>query len=287
MESNESAQAAAWPLYPYVLAETENFAAVFKPPRMHSAPLGRAEGGSLLEWYARRFPGVMGLRGRKECEGGLAHRLDYETSGLALLAKTQKALDSLLAQQAAGAFVKEYCAICRKGAAPPPGYPPPPSPERASGKGQWDREIAACGAAPFPSRGFPIESFFRPYGPGRKQVRPALEGARGEIARDRGGYYRTEIFQRDAPEPGSPSPLAKIAARLSRGFRHQVRCHLAWIGLPILNDPLYGARPETAAPPSPAPFMALRATALLFGDPETGALREYRVPALEYPAIYM
>jgi len=246
---------------PYILAETGDFAVVFKPPRMHCAPLRAGEGGTLLDWYAASFPGVVELRGRKKGEGGLLHRLDFETNGLVLFAKNQGSLDRLLAQQAGGNFSKEYLAICRKAASPPPSFPPPPV--RLGGLD-----------------GFAVESFFRPFGPGRKQVRPVVGAGGGETATDRGGPYRTEVFGVSNHGPGDP---VRFAVRLKRGFRHQVRCHLAWIGFPILNDPLYDPRLGPAA----EGFLALRAIGLSFYDPRSGDPLEFRVGPLELPANSM
>ena len=31
----------------------------------------------------------------------------------------------------------------------------------------------------------------------------------------------------------------EVLCKISKGFRHQVRNHLAWIGLPVINDPVY------------------------------------------------
>jgi len=257
---------------PRIVGETEDFAVVFKPPRMHSAPL-RSEGGTLLDWYAAAFPPAADLRGRKIGEGGLLHRLDFETSGLVLFAKNQKSLDCLLAQQAAGKFAKEYSALCRESAHLPSSFPPPPAHLPV-------RELIARGGLVFV-----IESFFRPFGPGRKQVRPvvaaAVEAAAGKVAHDRGVCYRTEITAVSEPRLGEgdlPGCL-RFAAKLTRGFRHQVRCHLAWIGFPILNDPLYG-EPQASAQDSDCgaeSFLALFANALSFSDPSSGEPREYRI----------
>jgi 23S rRNA-/tRNA-specific pseudouridylate synthase len=63
-----------------------------------------------------------------------------------------------------------------------------------------------------------------------------------------------------------------ITVRIKRGFRHQIRCHLSWIGYPILNDPLYGSQPFQADD-----FLALCAQALFFIDPDSGLEREYRI----------
>jgi 23S rRNA pseudouridine1911/1915/1917 synthase len=218
---------------------------------MHCAPLKQKTGETLLEWYAGFFPSVLDIVGRKEIEGGLVHRLDFETQGLTLFAKNQDSYEFFQALQNSGDFIKEYGALCVKRDASVSGFPAPPDltgfpqPDISSGKP------------------FVIESFFRPFGPGRKQVRPvaAIEKKHREIARDQGDCYRTEI-----------SGLADnfFTVRIRRGFRHQIRCHLSWIGYPVLNDPLYGSRPSEAA------FLALCGQALFFTDPGSGLRREYR-----------
>jgi 23S rRNA pseudouridine1911/1915/1917 synthase len=67
---------------------------------------------------------------------------------------------------------------------------------------------------------------------------------------------------------------------LKRGFRHQIRCHLAWTGFPILNDPVYGGA-ESAE--SAQGFLALSAAGLFFEDPRDKSPREYRIHPLEIP----
>lgn len=243
---------------PRIVADTEDCAVVWKPPRMHCAPLRHNSGDTLLEWYAALFPSVLDLAGRKAGEGGLLHRLDYETRGLVLFAKNQRALEFLQSRQEAGGFVKEYHAVCAPAAAALSGFPhPPPAPG-------------------FPlTEPFVIASYFRPWGPGRKQVRPAAAQSAGrrESAGDRGMPYRTEIINaEDTASFGALSARA-FTIRLKRGFRHQIRCHLAWIGFPIVNDPLYA---PVEARGSGGGILALDARALSFPDPRTGELREYR-----------
>ena len=134
-----------------------------------------------------------------------------------------------------------------------------------------------------------MESFFRPFGVGRKQVRPVVDAGckrlmRREIARDQGGCYRTEIVGvsgQSLCEGDLPGRFG-FAVRLRRGFRHQVRCHLAWLGYPILNDPLYDCDNEPMDG-----ILALRAGGLFFCDPESGRPLEYRIPALELTANSM
>ncbi|MCL2608923.1 MAG: RNA pseudouridine synthase [Treponema sp.] len=239
---------------PRIIDENGDFAVLFKPARMHCAPVKGGEGRTLLAWYARSFPPVLELVGKKVGEGGLLHRLDFETSGLVLVARNRAALDGLLAQQSQGGFVKEYRAVCRNPGPPPDSFPPSPG---------------------FPGRPFSIESFFRPFGPGRKQVRPVtdLPKGRADVAGDRGRPYRTEITEIAGPAAGFPGHF-RCTARLARGFRHQVRCHLAWVGCPIRGDPLYGD-PLTDDPDQENPFLALHAVGLFFEDPSSGRSLEY------------
>jgi len=260
---------------PYIVDETEDFAVVFKPPRMHCAPvtLSAGDGDTLLNWYATTFPQVMELHGRKKGEGGLLHRLDFETNGLVLFAKNQKSLDRLLVQQAEGNFAKEYSAICRKNTSDETAARSfPPSPLNFHGQ-----------------ESFAIESFFRPFGPGRKQVRPVVGTGGTETAKDQGGYYRTEVLGVSGKGPceGDSRGYFRFIVKLKRGFRHQVRCHLAWIGYPILNDPLYGTHGNLRDEEATKGFLALRAGGLSFYDPGNGRPLDYRVVRLELPANSM
>jgi 23S rRNA pseudouridine1911/1915/1917 synthase len=245
---------------PVICHETENFAVVFKPPRMHTDPIGQdaplkrdgKEGcaETLLDWYAKIFPPIMELSGRKENEGGLLHRLDFETQGLVLFAKNQQTLENLLAQQKQGNLIKEYGAICQK-SEPQPGAV----------------EFSVDRSPPLV-----IESYFRPYGPGRKEVRPVTkEHIKGkEIAKDGDAYYKTEITGIEKKQVDNMDEVYHFTVRLRRGFRHQIRCHLAWVGYPVLNDPLYGKGEVNG-------FLALQATGLFFDDPKSNEPFQFRI----------
>lgn len=276
---------------PFLVTVEDPFLVVYKPPRMHSSPLKRSAVGvpggapagkcvsgeqTLLDWCVRFFPEVTAVRGRNPWEGGLLHRLDYETRGLTLIARTQAAFDALLAAGQAGRFVKDYAALTARAAKSLPSMPAPPFPaERLFEAGN--------GLPPVPPGPFTpsaplvsIESAFRPYGPGRKAVRPVPLNFSGEkpgkrvpkeIVLDQGRPYRTGILETKAE-----GELIGFCVRICRGFRHQIRCHLAWLGYPLINDALYGgvSRPEY-------PGLALLAEAIAFPDPLTGAARQFRL----------
>jgi 23S rRNA pseudouridine1911/1915/1917 synthase len=246
---------------PEILEAAGDFLVVYKPPGLHSAPLGG--GPSLFEWCAGRFPELRSLPGRREGEGGLLHRLDYETRGLLLVARTRTGFENLQAQQKGGAFVKEYRALSGGAGEGLPGFPPPPF-------------------SPSPGASFYVESFFRPYGPGRRAVRPAepekagkAEGSetgagkrRKKTASDRGRPYRTGVT-----EFTGTGGLFRFTLRIHRGFRHQIRCHLAWLGYPLLNDGLYGGLPLGDG------ILALEACGITFRDPQSGEPRRYTLAA--------
>jgi 23S rRNA pseudouridine1911/1915/1917 synthase len=241
-----------------VAAETEGFLVVYKPPLMHSAPL--RGGDSLLGWCAERYPETVTPRGPLPREGGLLHRLDYGTWGLVLVARTQEALEALWLQQRQGGFVKEYGALTDSGPQPLlPGFPPPGPPAGPS--------------ATFPLP-FAVESGFRPYGPGGAAVRPVLPGGgsrkRLRVALDQGRPYRTEVLERR--DAGS---ALYFRARIARGFRHQIRCHLSWLGHPVLGDGLYG-QPGGEGEQA----LMLKAQGLFFQDPLTGEKRHYQLPSI-------
>ena len=51
----------------------------------------------------------------------------------------------------------------------------------------------------------------------------------------------------------APDGRLEMRVSLARGFRHQIRAHLAWMGLPLAGDSLYGRRPLAEALPARFP----------------------------------
>src|SRR5512133_3461192 len=148
--------------------EDEFLLALDKAPGIDTAPLsgGRGE-GSLLEEAMDRYPDIARLPGRKACEPGLLHRLDRDTSGLVLIAKTKEAFERLMAAQESRLFVKRYSALCAASKAELPGA----KPERG-------RLEQGC-----------VLSRFRAYGPKGARVAPLGQ----EIAAP-GPVYRTRVL---------------------------------------------------------------------------------------------
>ncbi len=233
-----------------VVYADDHLIAADKPAGQHTAPLREGEAGTLLELILREFPEVSSVPGVKPAEHGLLNRLDRDTSGLVIAARTAEAFGRMQSDFAAGRARKEYLAVCTTTGARAPDAP------------------------------LHVTSRFAPYGPGRRKVR-VVKAARGvgraEAAGARRGGHREATereYRTDVEVLGQREGLVLVRASLARGFRHQVRAHLAHLGLPILGDPLYGtplavgAAPGAAAPA--APRMFLHASAVELPHPADG-----------------
>jgi 23S rRNA pseudouridine1911/1915/1917 synthase len=236
---------------PRIVSETSSCLVLYKPPKMHTAPLRAGKGNTLLDWAACRFPEIQKIKGRKEIEGGLVHRLDYETQGLVLCARTEEAFQMLALEQQSGNIVKEYDAVCHSSSCQNQlGFPPLPA------------EYSLIQNGSVMENAFCIESAFRSFGKGRSEVRPVLQK---DTRHKTSALYRTEILLHE-----NDGTKLFLRIRIRKGFRHQIRCHLAWLGLPILNDSLYGNCDESG-------FLALRASSIKI-NPNLPLRQKYSLP---------
>lgn len=183
--------------------ENRDFLIADKPHDVPTVPLkGQDMEGTLLGMVAASYPDILTVKGINPWENGAVHRLDTATSGLVIFARTQQAYDYLCLIQRDHLMEKTYTAHVE------------PS-ERLRG---FDRPDAKT---------FEIISYFRSYGPKSKQVRPIQDIRRANSP----VLYRTKVT-----DLGDNV----MECVITRGFRHQIRAHLAWAGIPIIGDPLYG-----------------------------------------------
>ncbi|MEM7305881.1 MAG: RluA family pseudouridine synthase [Planctomycetota bacterium] len=88
----------------------EDVAVVAKPAGMMTHPTERYRGGSVSELAVQRFGPLPSISGPEE-RWGIVHRLDRETSGVLVLARTPEALDRLRNQFRARTVDKVYLAL--------------------------------------------------------------------------------------------------------------------------------------------------------------------------------
>jgi 23S rRNA pseudouridine1911/1915/1917 synthase len=91
--------------------ESETLVIVDKPPGVPSAPIRPGELGTIANGLLARYPEMVDI-GFSAREPGLCHRLDTDTSGLLLAARSRVAFDELTTAIRTGAFDKRYLLIC-------------------------------------------------------------------------------------------------------------------------------------------------------------------------------
>lgn len=140
---------------------------------------------------------------------GIVHRLDKDTSGILLVAKNNKALDFLQKQFKAGEVLKKYLALITG--------------NLKTNRGTIETLI---GRAP---KNRKKQKAYSLYGPEAKR-----RGLRKAITE-----YKVL---------GRFKDYTLVEASPKTGRRHQIRCHLSYLGHPIVGDKIYGfknqPRPE-------------------------------------------
>jgi 23S rRNA pseudouridine1911/1915/1917 synthase len=196
-----------------VVFEDETIVVVNKAPGMVTHPAHGATSGTLVNAllaHAGALPG-------EALRAGLVHRLDRDTSGLLVVAKTPKALSTLGKAMQKRYIQREYRGIVA-------GIP-------ADAEGTIE---GAIGRDPRNRQRYAI----------RTEGKPAITH-----------YALRERLQH----------AAELTFRLETGRTHQIRVHLAAVGHPLLNDPVYGRRDSRIA----LPGQALHAWRLAFRHPAT------------------
>lgn len=196
-----------------VIFENEAYAVLYKPRGMPTAPLTEDEEGTLVSWFLKRCPEAALVKGKKDIEAGLVHRLDTATSGLVLIAKSQESYDALNLMQVNNLIKKTYSAFTN-----------------VDNEADLNTDFSRSN---LPYR---ISSQFRTYGPKGKKVFPVFYGMRDFSSTAK--IYTTNIIDINDADDSAP----RVTCTLTQGFRHQVRTHLASIGLPIYGDPLYNGK---------------------------------------------
>jgi 23S rRNA pseudouridine1911/1915/1917 synthase len=195
----QSAAFRAEPMALDIVHEDEQLLVVNKPAGLVVHPAAGNWSGTLLNGLLAHHPGAARL-----ARAGIVHRLDKDTSGLMVVAKTLVAQTALVRAIAAREVRREYLALAHGRGAP--------------GLTVVDRPIGRD----------PVS-----------RVRMAIH-AGGKPART----DATCLASVDLAEPGRVAPVSAWHCRLHSGRTHQIRVHLASIGHPLLADALYGGRPQ-------------------------------------------
>jgi 23S rRNA pseudouridine1911/1915/1917 synthase len=218
-----------------VVHEDASLIVIDKPAGMVVHPGPGAERGTLVAALLHHCgAGLSGIGG--VARPGVVHRIDKDTSGLLVVAKTDAAHAALAAQFAAHDIEREYVAVIRG------------VPDRA------DPRLAGHPAVTFEADGWTrVDAPIARSRADRKKM-AVVAGGRRAVTR-----FRVErAFGRGA---------ALVRCRLETGRTHQIRVHLSHIGHPIVGDPAYG---RGGGPAQDFRRQALHARLLGFRHPDDG-----------------
>lgn len=201
-----------------VLWEDEDLIVIDKPAGMvvHPAP-GSADGtlvNALLHHFGGRLSGVGG-----EARPGIVHRIDKDTSGLLVVAKSDRAHHGLAAQFEKHTVHRHYMAVVH-------GLPDAADP----------RLRGTRGVSFEAGNVLKITSHLARHKTDRQRQAVLFEGGRHAVTRAR----VVEAF-------GTPPVAALLDCWLETGRTHQIRVHLAHAGHGLIGDPTYGGRRKLPA----------------------------------------
>jgi 23S rRNA pseudouridine1911/1915/1917 synthase len=188
-----------------VAFENEQVVVVDKPAGQPAAPLRPGEIGTLVNALLGRYPelvpqGPESFIGHALREPGIVHRLDTETSGALLVARTAPVFDELRLALKEGKLEKSYLLVCSEQGLPDDGTIDFPLTNHPKDQ----RRVYAC---------------THPRDVIRYDPRPAST--------------RYRVVQR-------AGVWALVEASVGKALRHQLRAHFAAIGFPLAGDELYG-----------------------------------------------
>ncbi|WP_170784424.1 RluA family pseudouridine synthase [Ruegeria lacuscaerulensis] len=238
-----------------VVFEDTDLIVINKPAGMvvHPAP-GSPNGtlvNALLHHCGDDLSGVGGVK-----RPGIVHRIDKETSGLLVVAKSDAAHHGLAAQFEAHTVERYYRAVCY-------GVPDANDPRLRGVKG-----------VSFESGNIMrLTTQLARHKTDRQKQAVLFHGGRHAVTRAR----VIETF-------GAPAGLSLIECWLETGRTHQIRVHMAHAGHGLVGDPVYGGKRKLAAKAFSAdtaeavrafPRQALHAAVLGFEHPVTGDILRF------------
>ncbi|MER8506194.1 RluA family pseudouridine synthase [Mesorhizobium sp. M0199] len=203
---------------------------------------------ALIHHCGNSLSGIGGVR-----RPGIVHRLDKETSGVMVVAKTDrahKALSEAFADHGlTGDLERAYLALV------------------------WG----------IPAR--PTGMVDAPLGRAADRVRRAVVPQGRDDARHAITHFT--VIERFGEQQQEFATASLVECRLETGRTHQIRVHMAHIGHPVIGDPEYGQAFRTKANRLPAPLtskvkafprQALHARLLAFRHPDTHLMMRFEAP---------
>ena len=193
---------------PHPIFEDTSLLAFDKPAGQPVQPLSCRETGTLMNAVVTRYPECREV-GDSPLMAGALHRIDADTSGLVLVARTAEAFDGLRAQFAAQTVEKTYLALVEGAVAV---------------GGTLENDLAHDPTLPF----------CRMIDARRNRLTNAQRAKLKPL-------HAVTAFKPIAQTTYANEERTLLEVVIRTGVTHQIRAQLALAGLHIVNDRLYGA----------------------------------------------
>lgn len=228
-----------------IVHEDPHLVVVDKPVGLVVHPAPGAPSGTLVNALLHHSGGSLsGIGGR--LRPGIVHRIDKDTSGLLVVAKSDAAHRGLAEQFAAHSIERRYLAVVH-------GHPDPAEPRLRHLPGiSWE-----------PGGVLRIEGNIGRHPGDRKRMTVLTSDGKHAVTRAR-------VLERFAR-------ASLVECRLETGRTHQIRVHMAFAGHPLAGDAVYGRRRSDGALGAFG-RQALHAETLGFVHPVTGEALRFTSP---------
>ena len=181
-----------------VVFEDDDMLVVNKAPGMVVHPAPGHFTGTLVNALLHHCPNLSGIGG--VARPGIVHRLDQDTSGLIVVAKSQAAMDGLVKAFSSHKNIeKTYLAVCHR------------TPQSVA---------LNCGR---------IENLIGRHPVDRKKM--AIVEKNGKLAITNWSTVDLGL---------GPRPVSLMKCVIETGRTHQIRVHMASLGSPVIGDKVYG-----------------------------------------------
>jgi len=278
---------------PGILYQDDDLLVLDKPPGMVVNTAESVKGETVQEWIALRFKSqITNPNFQKNIDSshwslsfghcdfcsraGIVHRIDKETSGILLVAKTPSAFIDLQRQFKERVVKKIYLALVH-GTIPEEGTINAPV-----GRLPWNREHFGV----VPGGKESVTKF--------KRISTFVLSSRGS-ASDRSDLYNKPACSprfgeagrrgRDCFAPQSKArndnkntQVSLVEVYPETGRTHQIRVHFKYLGYPLLGDYLYGGRIQSRDDRKEFPRVMLHAWKITFAHPATHEPLAFEAP---------
>jgi 23S rRNA pseudouridine1911/1915/1917 synthase len=191
-----------------IVFEDPDLLVLDKPAGLVVHPGAGVERGTLVHALLHHCPSIADVGGAGR--PGIVHRLDKDTSGLMVVAKSARAYRALVEAMRAREVRRVYRALVW-------GSPGADSGEIAGTIGRDPRDRRRMAVL--------------------RQVPSGSAGAGARRGRGKPARTHWRVLKRFGP-------VTELEVRLDTGRTHQIRVHLSHLRMPVVGDPVYGGRPK-------------------------------------------